>query len=197
MVIPTQDEVSLADRIAAGASKNWRTVELDDLKSHLRLWLFENVRYVEAYRQPENEGKLIVALKREANKFCASEQEARIGRRLREDNFYTVGRVARILPFLFDEWPQSVAMENPATGQTYTRGNPEDYGNAVAILADVKGAFYGMSKPVQQLLIWRFRDGKTFDEIAEILNISQPGTKKRVDRALKLLVDALAGNGIK
>lgn len=190
----TLEEIALAERVGGSIASRWRLVEADDVKSQLKLWLFENEHFVDLYRETVGgEAKLIVALKREANKFAAAEQQARLGRPMRADNLYTPERLAIILPFIFDEWPQSVVPENPVTGQTYASSNPQDYGNAVAILADVSAAFHGLSKKTRDLLKLRFQDGLTFSELAEFFEISQPAAKKRVDVALKLLSDSLAG----
>jgi RNA polymerase sigma factor (sigma-70 family) len=189
---PTREEIALADRIGGIAASKWKLVEADDVKQHLKLWLFTNLLVVNEYREiQEGEAKLVIALKREANKFSAAEQEARVGRPLREDNLYSPTRVARILPFIFDEYPQSMVMENPVTGQTYGKSNPENYGNAIAILADVNSVFHGLPARTKDLLKLRFAQGLTLDELAEYYGISQPAAKKRVDVALKLLSDAL------
>jgi DNA-directed RNA polymerase specialized sigma24 family protein len=189
---PSKDEIALADRIGGMTAAKWKLVEANDLKQHLKLWLFTNVLIVNEYREVANgEGKLVVALRNEANKFAAAETEARVGRPLREDNLYTSSRVAKILPFLFEDWPQSVVAENPVTGQTYGKSNPENYGNGIAILADVNSAFHGLPARTKDLLKLRFAEGLTFDELAEFYGISQPAAKKRVDVALKLLSDAL------
>lgn len=193
----TSEEMALAQRVAKRVASRWRSVEQDDIQSTLFLWLVENTPTLAKYRtEPGGAGKLYVALRREANKFAAEEQKLKVGRGLRDDNFYDATRVARILPFIFEDVPQTVSAENPITGQTYASPSPEDHGNAAAILADVSGAFYGLPKETQEVLYWRFRDGLTLQEISELAGISKVGAKKRVDRAVQRLSDSLAGDRI-
>ena len=87
-------------------------------------------------------------------------------------------------------------MENPVTGQTYATGSGADFGNAVAIMADIRGAFYSLNREIREVLELRFRDGLTYDEIGELAGISKVGAKKRVDRAIERLHDALSGDRI-
>lgn len=191
----TADEMNLAARVARRVSRHWRGVEEDDILSTLYLWLVENMPVVHKYRsEPGGAGKLYVALRREGNKFAAAEQKVRVGRGLRDDNFYTAEKVSLILPFLFEDVPQTVAFENPVTGAAVASSLPEDHNVAAAILADVSGAFYGLPKETQEVLFWRYREGLTLQEISDLAGITPMGAKKRVDRAVQRIVDALAGD---
>lgn len=189
----TVEEMRLAERIAKRAAYRWSLVEFDDVQSHLLLWLVEHHPVVDRYRtDPNGAGKLYVALRREASKFAAGEQEARVGRPLREDNHYSPSMVERILPFVFQPWPQTVVAENPVTGEL-SRPIPHKTDVALAILADVSGAFHGLDKPSQEVLKLRFEQDFTFPEISDLLGISEAAATKRVDRAVQRLVNSLAG----
>jgi RNA polymerase sigma factor (sigma-70 family) len=157
----------------------------------------ENGKTMDRWRdEPGGEAKLFVTLRREAAKFCAHEQQVQVGRPIRQENFYSIGMLTRALPYVFEEVPVSTAMENPVTGQTYATGSSADFGNAVAIMADIQGAFYGLNREIREVLELRFRDGLTYDEIGELAGISKVGAKKRVDRAIERLHDALSGDRI-
>lgn len=190
----TSNEYRLADVISTRTAQRWRSVDQDDIKSTLYLWLMENFNTVERYRSEEaGEAKLFTAMQREANKYAAGEQQIKVGRGLRDDNEYTVEMVTKLLPYMFQDWPQSVVKENPVTNQTYATANPEKYGMALAMLSDVNGAFNGLSKNAQQMIRMRYELELTLREMADLLEISEMAVKKRLDRALKYLVDSLAG----
>jgi RNA polymerase sigma factor (sigma-70 family) len=189
----TADEIALANRVARRIASRWRAVEEDDIASTLFLWLIENAGTVRKYRdEPGGTGKLYVALRREGNKFAAEEQKLKVGRGLRDDNFYDPARVSRILPYMFEDTPETLVIVNPVTGEP--QFVPNEHGMAQAILADVSGAFHGLPRETKEVLYWRFRDGLTLQEISELEGISKVGAKKRVDRAVQRLSDALAGN---
>lgn len=189
-VLPS--EIKLAEKVAWRVGAKWSHVEIDDLQSHLYLWLCENLRNLERWRlEPGDNGKLYVSLRREAAKYCAREQAARVGQPLAAENYYTTGLVERALPFIFEDLPQTNVAENPVTGKP--NAVPYDHDLALTILTDIRQTFHGLNPELKNVLAWRFRDGLTFEEIGELKGITKDGGKKAVDRAVQRLVDALAG----
>lgn len=184
-------ELRLAERVAQRIGSKWTAVEQDDLTSHLYLWLVENLKAVERWRAEDSEGKLYVSLRREAAKYCAREQAARVGRPIQAGNFYTTDLLDRALPFVFEDTPQTTVTTHPMTGQPM--GIPTESDRAVSIMADIRGAFYGLNREIKQVLEWRYRDGLTLEEIGELRGITKDGAKKQVDRAVSRLSDALSG----
>jgi len=184
-------EIKLAEKVAWRIGSRLSGVEIDDLTSHLYLWLVENKRALERWRNEPSDGKLYVSLRREAAKFCAREQATAVGRPINDDNFYTVGIVERALPYIFEDIPQTTVAQNPVTGESVH--TPSKYDVALNLLTDIRQTYYGLNLDVQQVLAWRFRDGLTFEEIGELKGITKDGGKKSVDRAVQRLVDALVG----
>jgi DNA-directed RNA polymerase specialized sigma24 family protein len=188
-------ELKLAERVAQRIGSKWSAVEIDDLTSHLYLWLCTNEKALLRWRdEVDGEGKLYVSLRREAAKYSAKEQAARVGRPISAGNFYTADVLVRAMPFVFEETPQTTVVENMHTGEAQYSGG--EHNLAVAIMADIRGAFHGLNREVKQVLEWRFRDGLTLEEIGELKSISKVAAGKQVDRAISRLVDALAGERI-
>ena len=189
----TEKEIKLAEKVAWRVGSKWSAVEIDDLQSHLFLFMAENVKHLERWRaEPGDHGKLYVALRREAARYCAKEQAARVGRPLHQDDFYTPDLLRRALPYVFEEVPQTLVAENPVTGRP---GDvPHDSNLALTIITDIRQALWGLNPEVRQVLAWRFRDGLTLEEIGELRGISKDGAKKAVDRGVQRLADTLAGN---
>jgi DNA-directed RNA polymerase specialized sigma24 family protein len=186
----TTAELRIAGSVAAKIGKRWEQVEIDDVTSHLYLWLVENYGAVSRWRAEEGgEGKLYVSLRREAAKFCAHESAARINRPLDHAAAYPVEVLERGLPFIWEDTPVTEVKVNPVTGQEIDP--PSETGLAQAILADIRGGFYGLPGEVREVLAWRFRDGLTYEEIGELSAMTKDGAKKRVARGLKRLSDAL------
>lgn len=189
---PNTVEIGVADRVANRIGSRWSAVDTDDLRSHLYLWLVQNRVTLERWRSENlGEGKLYVSLRREAARFCARETAARVGRPISAGNFYTADLVARALPYVFEDTPQTTVPVNPVTGEPAPVSS--EFDTAVALLADVRGAFYGLNRDLQETLGWRFRDGLTFEEIGELRGVTKDGAKKAVDRAVQRLADSLAG----
>jgi len=135
----TEKEMKLAEKVAWRIGSKWSSVEIDDLQQHLYLWLVQNTRALERWRNDMTDGKLYVSLRREAAKYCAREQAAHIGQPITHDNFYTVEMVSRALPFIFEGIPETVVAENPVTGKPNQL--PNDYGLALTILTDIRQTF--------------------------------------------------------
>lgn len=190
-----ESEIRLAAKVAWRVGARWTAVEIDDLQQHLYLWMIENERNLKRWReQPGDNGALYVSLRREAAKFCAREQAARVGRPIQDDNYYKPDMVERALPYIFEDIPQTTVKVNPVTGEPVGASNEHDL--ALTILTDIKQAYWGLNPEIQTVLAWRFRDGLTFEEIGELKGITRDGGKKSVDRAVVRLVDALAGERI-
>ena len=185
-------ELKMAEKVAARIGSRWSAVEIDDLTSHLYLWLLNNVRHLEKWRLEEGDGKLYVSLRSEAAKYCAKEQAAAIGRPIKEGNFYTVEMLDKALPFIFEEIPQTTVTVNPSTG--HSENYRSESGEAMAIIVDIRQAFHGLHSKLKEELAWRYRDGLTFREIGELRNLTEMGAKLRIDKAVSRLADKLAGD---
>lgn len=188
-------ELKVAERVATRIGSRWSAVEIDDLTSHLYLWLVTNIKAVERWRaESTGEGKLYVSLRREAAKYSAKEQAARVNRPIQAENFYNARMLEKALPFIFEDVPQTTVAANPVTGEP--ESVPAEYDTAIALLADIRGAFYGLNPEMREVLAWRFRDGLNYEEIGDLRKITKDGARKQVERALSRLVDALAGERV-
>lgn len=186
------EELKLARDIARRVGSRWSLIENEDLESVLTLWLFEHDKNVTRWRDEERGwGKLFVTLKREALKYCARETAVKVGQPITRDNFYNEAMLTRALPFLFEAWPETVVRQNGNTHEPMEK--PFEFNNALTIMADISGAFYGLTADIREVLEWRFRDGLTFDEIATLKSITKEGASKMVERGVKRLCDKLAG----
>jgi RNA polymerase sigma factor (sigma-70 family) len=190
---PNVDEIRTAREVAHRIGSRWSQVEIDDLTSHLFLWLVEHTKTLDRWRgETGGKGKLYVTLKREALKFCARETATKVGRPIDADNFYTEDVIERALPFIFEAWPETQVKQNPHTGQAQGH-KPHEYGSALAILADISGTFYGLPNDLREVLEWRYRDGLGLDEIANLKEITKEGARQMVLRGIRRMKDKLAG----
>jgi DNA-directed RNA polymerase specialized sigma24 family protein len=186
------EELKLAEKVAARIGSKWSAVEIDDLTGHLYLWLLNNIRHVERWREETGDGKLYVSLRREAAKYCAKEQAAAVGRPILAGNFYTVELLDRALPYIFEDIPQTITAVNPVTGKPEHASG--EAGLALTLLTDIRAAYHGLNKEIKEVLAWRYRDGLTLEEIGELRNLTSMGASKQVERALSRLSDSLAGD---
>ena len=186
----SDQELILAKKVAYKTAQKWNRIEGEDLASELTLWLFENAVQVERYRDEDGgEGKLFVALRREASKYCARETRERTGQPLDYHSEYSLSQIERALPFVFEEMPSQAVAVNPYTGEALS---PIGDGTAQAVMSDMKGAYADLPREVKLVLALRFRDGLTEAQIGELTGMSQQAAHKRIKRAVARMRDALS-----
>lgn len=176
----TSHELTLIKKVANNIGKKWH-VDVEDLSQHLTLFLLESWRAVERWRKQTGDGSLYVSLRREAGKYCAKEKEKQLGEPIDKNNMYTVDVVKRVLPFI---WEITEQAKGNMVGEQQT---------AMAVLADVSGAYYGMSNADRTLLELRFKDGLSYNDIGERYKIKPDAARVKVNRTLQKLTSKLAG----
>ena len=189
----TESELTVASKIGRKMATKWSAVESDDLVSHLTLWLCENYATVERYRTEEGgDAKLFVSLRREAGRFCAKEQAQRTGAPLDHDAQYSVDQIERILPFVFEDLPSQSVSENPHSGAPLSKPDHEQFETAIAMALDVRSAYHDLPAEIRSVLVMRYRDGMSYEEIGSLTGMTDRGAQKRVLRAVTRLRDSLS-----
>lgn len=192
--MPVQpSELELAERIAKRVGQKWSAVEVEDLTSHLYLWLLEREKTLQRFRQePGGEGKLYVSLYRAATKYCVAEQEQANGGPIELDG-YRIEVIINALPYIFDQsnWAQTTVAVHPHNGSAMSRSH--DSNTLVEVLTDIKRCFSKLSKDQQAILAMRYRDDLHLGEIADILGITKMTARNRIARAVKSLQIKLNG----
>lgn len=190
----TTQELGIAEKIARLMGSKWSAVEIEDLTSHLCLWMLEHYHKVTQYREDEGgEGKLWVALRREAQRFAVKEQIHRSGGLLDDNQSYSLKEVLTALPLIFDSssWPQTTVAQNPFSGAPVAHQHSSEAGLALVLLSEVSAAFKKLPTGHREVLAMRFRDDMKLHEIAAVYDISHQAADKRVQRAIKALHMAL------
>jgi DNA-directed RNA polymerase specialized sigma24 family protein len=186
------DELVLAKRISISVGSKWSAVEIDDLTSELILWLYAHAGTVRRYRTEEGgQGKLFVALRRTAGRYCVKAQEARTGGPLETDAPYSTAQIERAMPYIFEPIPETTVFEKygkPAGAY------PTDGGKVRAILLDVSIAYDALPPEHKTVLTLRFRDGLTYTDIGALTGVSDVAARARVIRALERTRDYLSGD---
>lgn len=190
MTQPTEDELKSARSIAYKIGSKWASVEVEDVQSQLYLWLVKHPHKLEEWRSHEfGRGKLYVALKNEALKYCAKETAARSGQPLQRQGFYNVDMLHRALPFVFEAWPETTVRQDPKTGRIIDR--PFAFNNAITIMADIKNAFNKLPAEGKEIIELYFADGLTYAEIGKAKGVTKEGARQMVARYVKRISDLL------
>lgn len=186
----TDKELDIARAVGYMVAQNWQPVETEDVQSSLVLWLFEHEKVVERYRGSEDgEKKLVFSLRREAIRYCYKEKNARTGGTVGAELSYNLAQLQRALPFIFEEVPQTVALQFDSGRSTYSGS----HGSAVDVLVDIRSAFKTLPARMSEILTLRYRDGLSYLQIGQLIGLSDRGAKNRVTKAVRTLHETLAG----
>lgn len=187
----TNAELTLAKQIGWQVGRRWSAVEIDDLRQHLVLWIFEHAEQVERFRGRENgKAQLAISLKREALRYCTKESAARQGRSVERDNFYSEDVVRNAMPFMFEASFETHARQDPQTGKVLDRSFST--GDAQAIIADIKRAFQSLPPQNQMVLEMRYQEDMTMPEIGKRLEMTKQAIDQIVDKSISLMSQFLS-----
>lgn len=191
--------VSVAARKVAGRFRGY--TERADVEQELTVWVAKNHSLVARWiwdDQTEEERKegaifLHIALMRAGGRFARKEKARSVGYETRDEAFYDSGVVEMALPAVFDDSHiLARGTEDESAGRSKTALN--ETGNSLAIVADVKAAYANLPLSDKSLLLAIYGCGDTQRSIAEEESVAESTISRRVDAAMKRIVENLGGD---
>ena len=194
MVI-TDSELKLAAQGAKSAYRSGRGImEYNDLVAESNLWIVENYEKVEQWRDEGRHGqnKLRNACRQKCLSVIARERKRRSNLQPGDVFYYTPQMIREILPNIWDvdDWASG---ETVTTGEVRSPSRPSEGNNRLAMIADVRAAFFNLKNPDQEVLIALFRDNLTFEQAAELFEVTERTVRRREERVLDRMVERLGG----
>ncbi len=195
MVI-TDRELKLASQGARSAHRSGRgLVEYNDLVAEANLWIVENYEKVEAWRDEgrHGENKLRNACRQRCLTVLARERRKRSGLQPGDVFYYTPQMLREVLPNIWDEddW---MTGQQVTTGETRSPSRPSEGNNRLAMIVDVRTAFYNLRENDQKLLCDMYQDGGLpIDVMATQWEVTERTIKRREERILDKMVERLGG----
>ena len=197
MVDPiTPNELKIAKQGALSAYRSGRgIVTADDLVGEANLWLVKHIDKVRLWRDQGRHGqnKLRNACRQRCLTIIADERKKRSGLQPGDIFYYTAAMIRELLPDIWDE-------DDWATGSTSNAeerrspSRPSEGNNRLAMVADIRSAFFTLSKKDQAFLEDFYRDGGlSVDAMAASMEVTERTIRRRDDRILEKLVERLGG----
>lgn len=191
----TPDDLKIARQGAMSAYRSGRgIVTADDMVGEANLWLVKHVDKVILWRGQGRHGqnKLRNACRQRCLTIIAQERKRKSGLQPGDIFYYTPAMIRELLPDIWDEddWTNSgVSGEEIRSPSRPAEGN-----NRLAMVADVRSAYYSLSEKDQGFLQDFYRDGGvTLDVMAASLEVSERTVRRRDDRIMEKLVERLGG----
>ena len=199
---------ALADIVPSVASVVYRRyrgyVEREDLIQECYLWatsrndsLQEQLNEENLLRKVANEKRIAWQMKRHAERYARKEKASKSGYKIADEAFYDTATLAQLLPFVIKSVVLDTALEQSQVmindGQPHRQSAPAEGGNLLASLVDIKKAFTKLPEEDKQILILRYYDNVTLQNIAEYLECAVSTADRRVNNSLRKLQNNLGG----
>jgi hypothetical protein len=195
-VVISDSELRLASQGAKSAFRSGRgLVEYNDLVGEAHLWIVENYEKVEQWRDEGRHGqnKLRNACRQRCLTVIARERRKRSNLQPGDVFYYTPQMIREILPNIWDEddW---VTGQQVGSGEIRTPSRPAEGNNRLAMIVDVRTAFFNLNNNDQNLLSDMYKDGGLpLDVVATQWEVTERTIKRREERVLDKMVERLGG----
>lgn len=165
----------------------------EDTEQAVWLWALENRKSISRVieENPEEWIPMIATtMRKAAYKHCFDEKAALAGSEPEDTQKYGTRQVKVLLEDVFDheDW-QSFALRSD--GQPKGRAQANTTGDRLAELVDVKIALEKIREEQYNALVWHYKYGYTFEQLAEEYGSSIDAARKRVERAVGAVRRAL------
>ena len=190
----TDSEIKLAKQGAQGAYRAGRgLIDLGDLIGESNMWMVENYRKVVTWRDEGRHGhnKLRQACRQRCLTVIAKERKKRSGLKGGDIFFYNTQMVRELIADIFDvdDWTTS-GVDN---GELRGKSVPSEGGNKLAMVVDVRGAFYSLTVDDRAVIESLYRDGESFTQVAVTLDVAERTVRRKEERILEKIVERLGG----
>ncbi len=198
----TDEEVdkwsNLVNYTAWNLSKRYPMVDREDIVQEIWMWFLTHESKCAEWAElkPKDEAALIgKSINRAALKYCEKEKAKAFGYQVSDLFYYDKTTVEIFLPSVVSgdyEIPEGLITNgDPSARKTK---DPSEGNGWLAMRADISRGFDLLPKHHQEILVHRFIDeSRTYRQLGDTLGISEDATRKRVDRAIKALINKIGG----
>jgi RNA polymerase sigma factor (sigma-70 family) len=194
-----QEATDVASQVSRIVHRKYHTYfDVADVRQELLVWIVrreEKVRGWLDHTQGEEQYKggirqLGKTLTRHADKYCRKRKAQQLGYQLDDEAYYSPITLSELLPFV---WSDVVNTTDGSKPKVSGGGNPAEGGNYVIQLFDIRRALDKLDPQDKLVLQMKFFEMLNFQEIAEVLEVSDSTAHRKVDGALRRLNNNLGG----
>lgn len=192
-----QNYTGLVSYIANEYSKRYKMLDINDIRQEIWLWFLTHpnkIKFWEENHSEKDKNKLINrSLRNAAQKYCTKEKAKTIGYEMQDLFYYEPQIIEEFLPYvLTDSYFIPVGVND--VNYKPDRNVVSEGNTWLAVRADISSAYEAIDERHQNVLRLRYGSvSTTLEDVGNELNISADAARKRVDRAMKALIDELGG----
>ena len=195
----------LVPSIARSISNRYgKWIDKDDVKQECYIWAMSRTEWLaEQFNEPDtekrkhNEQKVAWQMMRVAERYARKEKAVRSGYQPGDEVFYQSATLGKLLPFviasILDGTVLEPAQEMILDGQPKGSSSPAEGGALLATLMDIKNKFELLEAEDKQILILRYHEQMTLEQIGAALGCHRSSADRRCDHALRALLNLLGG----
>lgn len=199
---------SVPDIVTSVANSIYRRyrqfVERDDVKQECYTWYYSRAEHFNALLSVENsvervinEKRMVWQMRRHCERYARKEKAAKSGYKPGDESFYDTVTIAQLLPYVIASIINDTVLEAAQNlindGQPKKQAAPAEGGTLLAILIDIKKAYLKLDVADKDLLIKRYHESLTLQEMAEYLQCAVSTADRRCTNALRRLQNNLGG----
>jgi DNA-directed RNA polymerase specialized sigma24 family protein len=179
-------------------------VDKEDVKQECYSWYLSRVAHLDSLLNEENtvqriinEKRIAWQMKRSAERYARKEKAVRTGYKPGDEAFYDTVIIAQLLPHVIASVVDNTVLEQAQNlindGQPKKQSAPAEGGNLLATLIDIKKAYLKLDIIDKDILIKRYHENLTLQELATYLDCATSTADRRCQNSLRKLQNNLGG----
>ena len=179
-------------------------VEREDVVQECWSWYYSRAEHFNQLLSEEstvqrviNEKRMAWQMKRHAERYARREKATRSGYKLTDEAFYDTVVIAQLLPHVIASVIDNTVLEQAQNlindGQPKKQSAPAEGGNLLATLIDIKKAYLKLDIVDKDILIKRYHENLTLQELATYLECATSTADRRCQNSLRRLQNNLGG----
>ena len=180
-------------------------VEREDVVQECWSWYYSRAEHFNQLLSEENtvqrvinEKRMAWQMKRHAERYARREKATRSGYKLTDEAFYDTVVIAQLLPHVIASVVDNTVLEQAQNlindGQPKKQSAPAEGGNLLATLIDIKKAYLKLDIIDKDILIKRYHENLTLQELASYLECAISTADRRCQSSLRKLQNNLGGD---
>jgi RNA polymerase sigma factor (sigma-70 family) len=179
-------------------------VDREDITQECYSWYLSRTEHLDTLLNEENtiqkvinEKRIAWQMKRHCERYARKEKAIRSGYKPGDEAFYDTVIIAQLLPHVIASVVDNTVLEQAQNlindGQPKKQSAPAEGGNLLATLIDIKKAYLKLDVIEKDILIKRYHENLTLQELAAYLECAISTADRRCQNALRKLQNNLGG----
>ena len=141
------------------------------------------------------ERSLLKFLQKKAEVYARTQKAEALGYQLEDEYFYQSGLIEALIAVMATgDYELAGQILDPAdVGGRRKKTLASEGNNIIALVSDANSAFKKLSSRDQQILMWKFGNGLSSQEIADQLGVTRQRVDQLLRRGVRKMIESLGG----